>query len=220
MNKKGFTLAEMIIAMSIIGAIATLCISTFMSSDTSNNTKYVNGLRKVYTELSMATDQIKANNGGTISDLFDDPDEVVTEYCKYLKCLKTCGKNLTVSSGCFNALSGIKTLDGSQTIATMFDVTDDDHRGVVLADGSFIAFDYVGKSCTSTTDCIFTRIDINGFKGPNIFGRDVFIIYLRSNNLYALDTCSDNICCSMSSVNALNGLGCAAKILKEGNMNY
>ena len=89
-TKNAFTLAEVLIAVVIIGTLATLTIATYMTTSTSWNNQYVAGLKKVYSELSYATDRIKANNSGTLIAALSGTHEARDLFCTTLKCSKIC----------------------------------------------------------------------------------------------------------------------------------
>ena len=67
-------------------------------------------------------------------------------------------------------------------------------------------------------------VDVNGKKGPNIVGRDMYIILFRENRVipggadgYELKGCDMNIASQSGAVdaNSLSGSGCGAKYLLE-----
>ena len=213
-NRMGFTLAEILIAVIIIGTISALTISTYFTSSASMNNNYVAGLKKAYAELNYATEQIKANNSGTLANAFSDSDAVVTKYCTYMKCAKTCSSGAAVSGGCFNDQADMKSLsNGSFEV----DPTTADYRTFILSDGILILTNLDSSNCSSTINtitsiCGWFYIDINGFKVPNITGRDIYKFLLNANGLVLLDSSS---CLTSSS-----GLGCAESVLKEGKMMY
>lgn len=226
-NKNAFTLAEVVIATVIIGILASLTIQTLFSNNVSRNNQYVAGLKKVYTELSYATDQIKASNSGTLIGIFDNSDDFVTEYCKYLKCSKTCRLGEVISGGCFNAQSDMKMLN-SQNFWS--DPANPSISGIVLADGTTVFIRVDSKDCTSDYDferplaCGYINIDVNGFNSPNIFGRDIFQLLIKQDRIYydgeVGDLTDHNTYCNPASSDIFDGVSCGARILKEGNMIY
>ena len=221
MNKKqALTLVELIIAVLIIGIVATLAISTYFASTESNNQKYVTALRKVYTGLSYATDRTMETNGGTLIGAFSDSDSIVTEYCTYLKCAKTCASGAAVSDGCFNAQADIKMLDNA---TYTINPTTAAYRSFILSDGSYVLTNFISGNCATTEDnvasCGWLYIDVNGSKAPNIVGRDIYKILITEDKIYpsgSLSTDTNFETCTTSD----SGIGCTAKILEEGVMTY
>ena len=60
-NLKGFTLAEVLITLVIIGVIAAMTIPTLINK--TNNQEYVSRLKKAYSVLSAATNQLIFEDG-------------------------------------------------------------------------------------------------------------------------------------------------------------
>ena len=225
-NRKGYTLAEVIIAVAIIGTLATLTISTYMTGSPSQNNQYVAGLKKAYAQLSYATDQIKANNSGTMVGAIsaDSYSLLRDKYCTYLKCTKICDNPVT--DGCWP--SNFKTLQGAATslVGT--------YRGAILNDGTFILFSWSHKDCDDShytisgnnLACGLITIDINGLKSPNIQGRDIFYFYsyqtgiVPDGDIGTAEVIGSGWSCDPTYVSFYSGYGCAAKILQEGKMLY
>ncbi|MDD3150466.1 MAG: hypothetical protein PHV68_06490, partial [Candidatus Gastranaerophilales bacterium] len=95
--------------------------------------------------------------------------------------------------------------------------------GLILNNGSLMRF-YLNKSDCSYprgdyTGCGHLYIDINGFKKPNIIGKDVFIAIITSNTLIpsgARGYFEPSITCIEGSTALTNnGEGCSAKYLYE-----
>jgi len=79
------------------------------------------------------------------------------------------------------------------------------------------------------------QIDINGLKGPNTLGRDIFQFYIGANGIlypmgskivaeyfgrdYYWETATDNrFCCN--NLKSCDGGGCTARIFEKGKMDY
>ena len=60
-SKMGFTIAEVLITLVIIGVIAAMTIPTLMNN--TNKQEYVSKLKKAYATLSQATNRIIADEG-------------------------------------------------------------------------------------------------------------------------------------------------------------
>ena len=60
-NTKGFTLSEVLIALGIVGIIATMTIPALMKSASDKET--VTKVKNIYSTLSAATDKIIAEEG-------------------------------------------------------------------------------------------------------------------------------------------------------------
>ena len=185
-----------------------------------NNEEYVTRLKKAYSTLSQATNQIIFEEGtpkATVGGWATSVEEIYKHYKKHLLNARDCG----TSSGCFGQ-GIIKTLKGTN------DADYDNYTTspkLVLADGTqvmFFASDYFSQSCEATYAGLATHVcaniyvDVNGRRKPNTYGRDVFVFALKENGLHPIgcETSIDN--CNKSSI----GNGCACKVLREGAMNY
>ena len=206
--KYGFTLAEVLITLVIIGVVAAMTIPTMI-----NNTKkqeYVSALKKTYSALSQATNRIIAEDG-SVSNWLNSVDDVYERYKKYLSVTKDCGSG----TGCFpqkNGTGTYKTLD-NQNYAHDWD-TDTGTRKIVLSDGVQIFFEkYTYAGCTGPEDnCARILVDITGAKGPNVWGRDCFEFRLKNDGLYPAG-------CDMN-LSSSDGTKYTCKVLRENAMNY
>ena len=207
--KYGFTLAEVLITLVIIGVIAAMTIPTLMNN--TNKQEYVSKLKKTYSTLAQATRRIIADEGmprGDMGGWATSAEAVFNMYKKYLSNAKVCGVDTT---GCFQGT--YKRLDNGS--AGDFDTN---KYTLVISDGAevSIAENQYDASCStrgSGTDkyCQTIVVDINGAKKPNIVGRDVFAFHLKADGLVPAGCDYDP---------GAYGWGCACKVLREGAINY
>ncbi len=92
-----------------------------------------------------------------------------------LKKTKVFGYIYPVSTGYFPTY---KTMSGEQTAPTS--LTGTDYYTMLLANGSFIFYkiDY-NNDGTGASPSIY--VDVNGKKGPNIIGKDVFLLHINTS---------------------------------------
>ncbi len=156
----GFTLAEVLVTLGIIGVVSAMTVPTLMQNY--QRKSYVTQLHKVYNELSQAlvryqTDKNAVNLTEAGLSSQDNFNYFVSDY---FKIVQKCDNSLTP---CFD--DNYKTLNGGG-------VNFSNGTSYVLASGSAIRFivsvsgDKIGQ----------VGLDINGQKGPNILGRDLFFI--------------------------------------------
>ena len=216
MKKQAFTLSEVLIALTVIGVIAALTVPTLVQK--TQKQEYVSALKKTYSTLSQATNQIIAEHGSPKADKngetwLKDYDSFYNMYKKYLNNAKECGS----SDECYNQ-DGFKHLV-SGNLDTSWHQTNI-LRKLILSDGTQVLFEYNSKDCShywskDNEVCGTIAVDVNGEKKPNIWGRDAFVFVLKKDGLYPYG-------CKNIGDNCFNGDGwtCTCQVLKEGAMNY
>jgi len=247
MKRSAFTLAEVLITLAIIGVVAALTIPTLMANY--QKVQYVAALKKAYSEMNQAI-TLMANDLGCQGDLnctklfdADTPDDAFNnEFVKYFKIAKNC-KNADYDGtlGCFpdtinNDYDGIE--DG---ISSGWDSSG--YR-FITADGFSIKAFSGGNGCDNndysthatndmTQVCGMIYLDVNGLKGPNYMGRDIFIFWITNgkgpqlypnggadykwNSHWANDDGTPRSCYPDDTA----GNYCAGRIMEEGwQMNY
>lgn len=220
-NKDGFTLAEVLITLAIIGVIAALTIPNLIQS--TKNAGIVVGVRKAQSELSQAYVSFVAD--GTTMDIIHTGNaqhvNVLNQFATKLNIVKNCG----TETGCFPGVI-YKFLDGSDLGNYDYD-TGSSVAKAILADGSSIAFADFNNNCDNHlvadslnplyNACGYIQFDINGFKPPNQLGRDFFSFYITRSGIYAWG--SNNYGPNDCNAGSM-GFNCAGKILTEGTVNY
>ena len=208
----GFTLAEVLITLVIIGVIAAMTIPTLMNN--TNKQEYVSKLKKAYSTMAQATNKIIADEGNPRADIggwATSPEAVYNLYRKYLNKAKDCG--LTSNKGCFSG--NYKRMDN-----TFVSYEISSRYAFVLADGTEVLISEANSpNCTwsgtgTLNFCQAINVDINGAKGPNALGIDAFAFVLKENGLYPAG-CDYEEC-----NNTTFGWGCTCKVLREGAINY
>jgi prepilin-type N-terminal cleavage/methylation domain-containing protein len=210
--KKGFTLAEVLITLLIIGVVASMIIPSLISS--TNNTESVTALKKVYSDLSQATQLIMMDNGGTIEGQCEDYDHncLKSLYASHMAGIKDC--NITLGGICWHNSNQWYDADGNPITGA-----EENQSALISSNGTFMVFINDSKTCISSFDglkyplaCGRIRVDLNGFKKPNKVSKDIFDIYIFKNKLVPRGTENDTATCS--------GWGCTAKVLSENTINY
>lgn len=203
--KKGFTLAEVLITLVIIGVIAAMTIPTVINNY--RKQEYVSKLKKVYSTLAQATHTIIAEEGSPKADVggWGTWSNIPYLYKKHMSA-KDCPRSNCVTQ---YSSTGPKTLSGQPTSAWHAD-------GIVLADGTQFVYGNVSSTCTyQGSKCFEIFVDINGGKKPNQYGRDVFVFAVYEDGLM-ISTSND---CDKNCTNC-TGWSCSAKVLRENAMNY
>jgi prepilin-type N-terminal cleavage/methylation domain-containing protein len=186
MYRKGFTLAEVLITLSIIGVVAALTIPSIVHNV--EKAQLRNAFKSFYSTFSQAHKLVAAEHGGSIKGVFtpnqwdliddDNGDGKRDDYAAYLKWTKVCD-DATVQ-GCWHAASAWKYINGDDGAAL-------NQPGFVLNNGMLLVlYTHSLSTCTlySLNDgCIIFFVDVNGFKGPNVMGRDIFAITVRESDV-------------------------------------
>ncbi len=224
MNKKltGFTLAEVLITLGIIGVVAAMTIPTLMNK--TNNQEYVAGFKKALSVFNSVIESLDVDNGGSIGGAYTTPDQALDAFCSKLKCTKVC-HSTDDETQCFHSTDWYY-LDGRAGWG------DDSGPSATLADGMIFGLSWSSPNCNSpsgslTDLCAVVTIDINGFKKPNRMGRDMFELYIEPNRVipngsmtYLDYSQNPSYCDPNSTTSQYNGANCGARIIQEGGMNY
>lgn len=176
-KKQGFTLAEVLIALTIIGVIAAITIPVFMRDVRKQEIE--TRLEQTYSLLNNALTLAVAEHGAAHTwdemKLTSDTNQTLPFFYKYLaphlNFLKEGNKYLVESFG----YGAIYSPNGEVYISK-----DENISMAVLANGSsFVgmnAWQIYNKNDTSIKKIYSVQyyIDVNGTKKPNTLGRDVF----------------------------------------------
>lgn len=164
-NSSGFTLAEVLITLGIIGVIAALTLPNLITQYQKNAT--VQGLKVAYSLLSQAVQKSISENGEidnwncTLNtNAFNE-----TYILPYLKIAKKCDGGKCIKTDNFN---GYYELNGNKYTSIS--------KSYVLANGMILMANRPGGE-----GFIVYMIDLNGNKKPNIMGKDIFAFYLLNH---------------------------------------
>lgn len=214
-KRVAFTLAEVLITLGIIGVVAAITIPTLMNNIQEQQFKVA--WKKSYSVLSSATQQLIQDSGGDLVGVFDwnsATTQLNTIYSKYLNTTKLGGYS-TTNPVCWSVTT--KALGGFADLPLTGGMC------MALSDGSFIGFstNYAsdcnhGKSSHPAGFCQAVHVDVNGFKPPNIFGKDIFTMAIEKNKLVPAGTTGDDdtwTTCDNTKAYPNYGMGCSAKYL-------
>lgn len=168
---KGFTIAEIIITMAIIGIVAVMAVP--LLNQNAEDQKYKALLKKTFSNLSNAMNLINANEGGFVrgpTNILNSTTNLNYNHpflAKYLQPIKTCtGADRSTSGECVSLNYGDLTVNCFSYNLTGYQM--------ILKDGSSI----------SIWDP-YLYIDVNGLTPPNILGKDGwYFVYDYTNNIY------------------------------------
>lgn len=170
MKFKGFTLAEILITIGVIGIVAAMTIPTLMTNYQKKRT--VNQLKKTYSELSQAV-RLSENDNGEISGWYFQQGKSLSEVFEqyvipYLKISKSISMNraLKYYQCSKQRETGLRIISGNST-------------RFQLLSGSEIIISNQAFTSTNAKQ-IDILIDLNGYNTlPNQFGKDAFFFMLN-----------------------------------------
>ena len=235
----GFTLAEVLITLGIIGVVAAMTLPALVQKQ--NEKATVTKLKKFMSVMNSAV-TMSINENGPIdswnltTSVHDEETDSTTEETNaaqdyfirtyilpYVKHIKYCPIDDLRCSLRYERHS----LDGTRF--------GDFWEFVMLADGSVIPHFWIrstncseklGSSKMLSNICGEMAIDINGRKKPNKTGEDVFYFYFTKYGVIPMGTAEqtsgftfDNYC-NKGKTDRLNGYGCAAWVMYNENLNY
>jgi prepilin-type N-terminal cleavage/methylation domain-containing protein len=205
----GFTLAEVLITLLIIGVVSSLVIPAIMND--TQEAEYRAAWKKAYAEVDQATRLIMMDNGGILKGLCNNGDDncLRNNYAAFLSYTKKCNDGETAGI-CWHSANNWKTLKGDPLNWGL-------GAGLVLSNGTLFFTSLISKNC-STPYGIFNicgemAVDINGFKGPNQIGKDIFYTHILENSTKPFGVQGDGLETSCSPTNT--GMACAAKYLYQ-----
>jgi len=213
--KRGFTLAEVLITLGVIGVVAAMTLPTVINKYQERVT--VSKVKKIYSTMSQAFLLSVKDNGPAnewnVGNGFNSTTAVeITNYLKpYLKVLRDCG----TAPGCLEYTQNEKYLKGGVN-SFNYDASNAFYK-IILQDGSYIVIrGPLSLYCNSSeggysNTCGVVYFDINGGKQPNTIGMDIFSMLITPYSVKpSTSSCDKNS----------EGWGCLNYILQNDNMNY
>ncbi len=215
----GFTLAEVLITLGIIGIVAAMTLPVVVGRYQEKVT--VTRVQKFYSMMSQALNMAIAEHGTVDTwEYYDDGKnfskqssiEFAEYFKKYMKISKDCGPN----PGCLADVT-VNLLNGKNGSSNY---NNSNHYKMILSDGSYVWVRNHYINCTKSdgnvpgkeNTCGLLWIDVNGKTPPNIFGRDVFAFYIKKDRI----TANPDVCEDLTAT----GWGCPTYILSHGDMGY
>ena len=167
LQKKAFTLAEVLITLGIIGVVAAMTMPALIAN--TKKSEYSSKLKKVYSSLSQAVLLAENNTGmssldwgrnGSIQDESGEYDEVLNDtenYNFFMTYFAPVLNYMSVEKGGYIESDGEELFHGTKVYLS---------DGIVLTFTNGVCFDIVA--------------DLNGNKRPNQEGRDIYRFLLCS----------------------------------------
>lgn len=184
--KKGFTLAEVLITLTIVGIIASLIIP--MITAYIDNTKRTNIFKQVYSDMSQATTSVRDDNGGSFMNIcgYWQYTCLYNKYKPYLNVVKTCTD--AQAEGCWHQ-SGQWQYNNGNVCNTYADCAVSGYDapkhpgGVVFPSGALVLIIMYDNNCAVGGACGEFLVDVNGFTGPNQVSKDIAAIFIQPDKV-------------------------------------
>ncbi len=166
--RPGFTLAEVLITLGVIGVVAALTLPSLISHN--RMVESVNRLKKTYSVLNQAYKMAELDYGEIENWDWDlsTKDFFNKYFVPYLNITQNCENQ--VSTACWNDDGAIYYLNGNVSGQV---IKGKDYAKVKLADGTLLAFQ------NQSVHAHF-YIDTNGKRRPNMYGKDVFVVTITN----------------------------------------
>lgn len=169
---KGFTLAEVLITLAIIGIVATLTIPTLMNKI--NDMQFKQGAKKAYSEATQAILQMQQDQ--ELTDNIDIIFNTKQNFMKHFNVIDTCG-DWYASRDCVGTSDIYKNLTG-ETLSAL----NNSNGEFVTKDGMFWALGEVSASGIGMG--LIITVDVNSYqKPPNTYGQDTFMFEYPLTNI-------------------------------------
>lgn len=172
MKIKGFTLAEVLITLGVIGIVAAMTMPMMLEGYRKKQTAAQ--LKSIYSILSQAVYLSVVENGET--KYWNESLTSKAYYESYLKKYLVF-VNSEVNNSNISKLITYKFLNGEDIGSTYKEEINSSYLGV-LANGAFV-FISVVKNYSTTV-----MVDINGLKNPNRVGIDLFHFIIKDNSVF------------------------------------
>lgn len=224
---KGFTLAEVLITLGVIGIVAAMTLPSITQKNYEKET--VARVKKAYSILQQAYLMTVQQNGYPdewgATGMYEASSHILTarKFIPYMKVLKDC--------------TGMSTHDVYKYCTKNYNDSAS-YASVKIADGTTVIFRRWNGQCNGrygtgkalSSVCGQILIDTNATGRPDISGQDIFSFYLTKEGVYPIGTEFDTLSmknhCTKSRVwgqiygSYGNGLACTAWVLYNENLDY
>lgn len=226
MKTKGFTMAEVLITLGIIGIVAAMTLPSLINNK--RNKALETAFKKNYSVIEQALNMYYAQNGERLTKDTIAQGHLKGTIIKYFNVLVDCGRGSESSASalektCIPNYENEGSTDKNSTNYKTFNGKTNiylrpfDDGQFVLNDGSLILLE------DSTPRNLYISVDVNGYKqNPNRLGQDLFMFQISEQGkllpmgaegtTYYRET---DEYCSKTSTSNMNGAGCTIKALTE-----
>ncbi len=213
-HRFGFSLAEVLITLGIIGVVAALTIPNLIQNNFEKHV--VSKLKETQSILAQAFKLSEEEYGEVESwELVawneNSAAQVMNNLKPFLKIALDCGLDDTNGKcipSTYFSLNGNKYHIDYKTSTSYYKIS--------LLNGSSIWW----RAAAENDALIYLWIDINGVKPPNTFGKDLFMFMYSNGTIYPNGSPASSHDAKTYCTYQSEGFGCAYYVITQGNMNY
>ena len=217
--KKGFTLAEILIVLAILGVVFTLTVPTIYNKI--NEKTYATLLESISSSFKSVINQtlIDERTVSLADTIYATSPESFLK--KYFKISLYCGHDYNKCLA-----SSYKSLDGTNSISVQSMLPADSFFCGTIDSGIAICTTEMSQDSSSAYGNSVVVVDINGVKRPNQNGKDLFSFNIYSDgkigNQYDLsDNDTSGVSCRNYASTAGYGGACYSKVVADNwKINY
>lgn len=209
-KKRGFTLAEVLITLGIIGVVAAITIPVLEQNI--QNKQFKEAAKAAYSKASQAVQLMKIDNGGSLAYYYSSSNKFKSDFMQYFKVTQDCLLvGCVPNSGASNMYKSLPLNKAGTEIMS--------NGQFITTDGMFWAIRN-GASSGAWPNMIIITVDVNGYiKGPNVYGKDTFFFQLLNDTLFPMgangtDSFPASTSCDKSTPNNYGGLGCMQNVMQ------
>ena len=231
MKRNGFTLAEVLITLGIIGVVAAMTLPALIQKQ--QEKILVNQLKKSYSVFSQAFLRVVAENGPAESwdignnNTSEGANKLYNLFKPHLSVVEDCGINRgCFYTGTYKALNAPAFSWNPSTISH--------YAKGRLSDGTAFLFWSGGTGCNLdfssdgsgrySRTCGAIYVDINGDKNPNQAGVDFFSFIITKDGIYPAGLkdyrSPSGTICQYNNTSSTNGIACSGWVITHENMDY
>lgn len=219
MSQKGFTLAEVLLTLTIIGVVAALTIPSVIANTEHNRFKAA--WKKTFLSFDQATKLLMQENNGSLAGVIANSTQMQRVYANVLSVKRSCANSTETYGNCWFKISGtdIRSKRRDQTLESGWY-----GNGSILINSSIVLFQHHRTNCNGYVTwgagqsppniCGIIFVDVNGFSPPNVEGDDIFALWVLSDRILPRGVDTDyykwHTHCTET-----NGVACSTKYLME-----
>lgn len=214
--KKGFTLAEILITLTIVGIVAAITIPNLVGNASKKSQASL--MRKTSVELTEAVDlEISQKDVKSVAPLFDTTDKINDFLVNTFKVIKNCHSDpFNTTTTCLPSKMGYISGAASTNLSDYITIADssciENSAGITICMSKFVP-----NATDKTTGYGEILVDTNGVKDPNIKGRDIF----RLKYMYNGDIEDYGVADNCTGIAITTPDGCYARLEQDNwTMNY